>query len=197
MQTTTLPGFANLTNDSQQTFRALLTALAEPGKQLKVPARLAVPKGLTPACGAACLTLIDFETVVWLSPTLPSAVKDWLRFHTGCTFTTKPAQATFAVISDGEALPLTQFSWGSAEMPEAGATLLIQVQHLQTDNTVLLSGPGILESRRVSPAVSPSFWQMWQQNHAAYPRGVDCFLFSEHQVMGLPRSTQVQLKEAM
>jgi len=193
MLTTTFPGFTDITSDSQQTFRALLTALAEPGKQLTIPARLAVPDGLTPACGAACLTLIDFETVVWLSPTLPNPIRDWLRFHTGCTFTSQPMQSTFAIISDWEAVSLTQFCRGSAEAPEESTTLLIQVQQLQTDSSVSLSGPGILRSRTVSPAVSPDFWQMWQQNHAAYPRGVDCFLFSEHQVMGLPRSIQVQL----
>ena len=200
MLTTTLPGFTDFTSDSQQTFRALLTALAEPGKLLEVPARLTVPDGLTPACGAACLTLIDFETVVWLSPTLPSLVKDWLRFHTGCTFTDQPVQCAFAVISDWEAVALTQFCRGSAESPEESTTLLIQVKQLKTDsqtnNSVLLSGPGIIESRTVSPAVSVSFWKMWQQNHAAYPRGVDCFLFGEHQLMGLPRSTHVQLREA-
>lgn len=204
MPTTTLPGFADLTRDSQQSFRALLTALAEPGKRLSIPAQLAAPAGLNPACAAACLTLIDFETAVWLSPTLPDTVKNWLRFHTGCTFTREPMQCTFAIINDIETTPFTQFCWGSAETPEDGATLLIQIEQLQTeqlqtekstDKEIALSGPGILHSRIISPAVPSSFWQMWQQNQAAYPMGIDCFLFSEHQVMGLPRSTQVKIKE--
>lgn len=203
MLTTTLPGFTDLTADSQKTFRVLLTALAEPGKLLEIPIQLTVPEGLTLACGAACLTLIDFETVVWLPPTLPGAVADWLRFHTGCTFSSDPSQATFAIVNDLEAMTFSQFCWGSAEAPEDSTTIFIQLnsqldtqpEPLQSGKPVVLSGPGILGVRTVSPAVPPTFWQMWQQNHAAYPRGIDCFLLGDRQVMGLPRSTKVQFEE--
>ena len=74
---TQLPGFADPVHDSQQTFRALLDALAQPGLYQTTVA-VAPPAGLTPSCAAAALTLLDLETTVWLQPGLPQAVPDWL-----------------------------------------------------------------------------------------------------------------------
>lgn len=197
MLTTTLPGFENLTQDSQQTFRALLGALSEPGKLSEIALEMSAPEGMNLACAAACLTLIDFETAVWLQPSFSGAVKDWLRFHTGCSFTENSAQADFAVVNDLRAVSLDQFGWGTAELPEDSTTLLVQVEDLFAGEQVCLRGPGILESRMVSPVVPDLFWQAWAQNHAAYPRGVDCFLLSHSTVMGLPRSAQASVQAAV
>ncbi|MEL6853557.1 MAG: phosphonate C-P lyase system protein PhnH [Cyanobacteria bacterium J06607_13] len=193
MPTTLLPGFTDLTHDSQKTFRALLMALSSPGEIGEIAVDIVQPEGLTASCAVACLTLIDFETTVWLQPAVPGAVEDWLRFHTGCVFTELPEQADFAVISELEGLRLDQFGWGSAEMPSDSATLLIQVESLQGGPAVTLQGPGILSSREISPAVGPSFWRQWRENHGAYPRGVDVFLLAGRQVVGLPRSVQAEL----
>ncbi|MEL6471015.1 MAG: phosphonate C-P lyase system protein PhnH [Cyanobacteria bacterium J06623_4] len=192
MPTTLLPGFTDLTHDSQKAFRALLMALSSPGEIGEIAVDIVQPEGLTASCAVACLTLIDFETTVWLQPAMPSAVKDWLRFHTGCVFTEVPGQADFAIVSEQENFCLDQFSWGSAEMPSLSATLLIQVESLQGGPAVVLQGPGILSSREISPAVGASFWRQWQENHGAYPRGVDCFLFAGRQVVGLPRSVHAE-----
>lgn len=190
MLTTTLPGFEDLTRDSQKTFRALLSALSEPGKVMDLPAKVGVPEGMNLACAAACLTLIDFETTVWLQAGFSSAVKDWLRFHTGCSFVKNPADADFAVVKDLQAVSLPQFCWGTAEVPESSTTLLVQVESLTEGEFVVLSGPGILGERTVAPSVSSSFWQLWMENHAAHPRGVDCFFLSRSEVVGLPRSVR-------
>ena len=204
MPTTLLPGFEEITRDSQQTFRTLLTALSEPGKKLEIPVSLTPPAGLTPACAAACLTLMDLETTVWIQPDLQAdsdrtvndhAVRNWLRFHTGCRFVDAPTAATFAVIVDIESLSLNAFNWGSPETPEASTTLLIQLSSLQTGEPVMLSGPGILSDRQISPALPTGFWSQWADNHQAYPRGVDCFLFDQQAVLGLPRTAQAKQGE--
>lgn len=196
MLTTLLPGFENLTRDSQQTFRALLTALAEPGKVREIGVELMPPAALNAGCGAACLSLIDFETVVWLQPTLPDEVRDWLRFHTGCRFTEDERQANFAVIDDPVDLVIKDFCWGSAESPESSTTLLIQASFqagiAESGSRVQLSGPGILRSRTVTWELPAIFWQQWRDNHSAYPRGVDCFLFNGRRVLGLPRTVQIE-----
>ncbi|MGC1306249.1 MAG: phosphonate C-P lyase system protein PhnH [Phormidesmis sp.] len=198
MLTTQLPGFKDITHDSQKTFRALLEALANPGNPLNIAVDMTPPKGLTASSAAACLTLTDLETAVWLQPDLASDVKDWLRFHAGCRFTTTASKADFAVVADVENIDLKQFCWGSAEAPEASTTLLIQVNALQGGETVTLSGPGILHRQKISPQLPLSFWQQWQANYSAYPQGVDAFLFDAHSVLGLPRTAcaVVQLDEA-
>lgn len=192
MLTTQLPGFQEITRDSQKTFRTLLEALSQPGKIHELRVRLTPPKGLTLACAAACLALLDLETQVWLQPGFPADVQDWLQFHTGCRFCVEPDEAAFAVVHDLSAMALDELSWGSAEAPESSATLLVQVSALDSGPSVILAGPGILHTRNISPEVPVIFWQDWQRNHRAYPRGLDVFLLSEKAVMGLPRTVDAQ-----
>lgn len=189
--TPTIPGFADITQNSQQTFRALLTALSEPGKVKDIPCALPTPAELSLAFGAACLTLIDLETPVWLQPAFSEETKGWLRFHTGCQFTNNRKQANFALMKDLDAMDLSAFSWGSAEAPEDSTTLLLQLNSLNDGEQVTLHGPGIQTQRHISPRLPQHFWQQWTLNHDSYPTGIDCFLFYENQVMGLPRSVSV------
>ncbi len=190
--TITLPGFKNAVHDAQQTFRGLLDALSHPGQLYTPQITLDAPEGLTPICAAACLTLFDLETMVWLQPSLPVAVQDWLRFHTGARFTDNPQAATFAVINDAFSLPdLKSFNWGNAEDPEQSTTVLIQVEDFAASSQQTLSGPGIMETISHSPSVPETFWQQWIENHGAYPRGVDCFFFGEGAIAGLPRTTKL------
>ena len=192
MKTTTLSGFSDSVHEAQRMFKGLLDALAHPGQTYSPTVALNPPDGLTPLCAAACLTLIDLETTVWLQPSLPSGVKNWLRFHTGCRFSDSSAAATFAVIGDAFSQPdLRAFSWGSAEDPEKSTTLLIQVEDFDSGQAQQLSGPGILESVALAPALPETFWHQWVSNHSAYPQGVDCFLFTQRSVVGLPRTVRI------
>lgn len=188
----TLPGFKDSVQDAQQTFRRLLDALANPGRVEAIANAPMPPDGLTAACAAACLTLLDLETRVWMQPGLDDAVRSWLAFHTGCRFTSDAQQSHFAVIWDVSNMPQLQaFHWGSAEYPEASTTLLIQTPLLVQGESVVLQGPGILGERAIAPQVPADFWTQWAGNHRAYPLGVDVFLFSQHEVMGLPRTARV------
>jgi len=192
MSAAILPGFQNAVHDAQRAFRSLLEALSHPGRPYNPQVDITAPAGLTPICAAACLALVDIETVVWLQPSLPIAVRDWLRFHTGCRFATAPSNADFAVITAfSSEVDLDIFSWGSAEYPEKSTTLLVQIEGLTGGEPKQLSGPGILESLAFAPCLPVSFWTQWHQNNAAYPRGLDCFLFAQDAVVGLPRTTHV------
>lgn len=194
MLTTQLPGLNDLTRDAQTTFRALLEGLSEPGETREIAVGVTPPTGMTAACGAACLTLLDLETIVWLQPGFSPDVQGWLRFHTGCRFVATPSEAMFAVVHTLSEMALDEFCWGSAEAPESSATLLAQVETLEGGHDIVLTGPGILNERTISPAVPLSFWQSWPRNQEAYPRGVDVFLFDSESVMGLPRTVCARLE---
>lgn len=192
---TQLPGFADPVHDSQQTFRALLDALAQPGL-CQTTVAVAPPAGLTPSCAAAALTLLDLETTVWLQPGLPQAVSDWLLFHTGCHFTEAPQAADFALIGQmATAPPLTAFGWGSPEYPEASTSLLVQLPTLQGGRPATLQGPGILAERAIALPVPDDFWAQWQAMTSRYPLGVDSWWLSGDQVLGLPRTARLQTLE--
>ena len=190
---TTLPGFKNLVHDSQGTFRTLLNALSRPGTINQVTAQMTAPSGLNIACAAACLTLLDLETRVWLQPGLNQEVKNWLLFHTGCQFTKDTNQADFAVIWDINNMPnLSQFKQGTPVYPEDSTTLLIIIREIRESSRQqmpILTGSGIKGKIAIPIALPDSFWQQWQQKHDTYPLGLDIYFFSENKVIGLPRTS--------
>ncbi|HEY9698712.1 MAG TPA: phosphonate C-P lyase system protein PhnH [Trichocoleus sp.] len=189
---TQLPGFSDPVQDAQITFRSLLNALAHPGQSYPIAATIIPPTGLNLSCAAACLSLFDIDTLIWLQPGLPPEAEAWLRFHTGCRFTSYPDQAQFAVIWQVDLLPdLSTFHWGTAEYPESSTTLLIQIGD-QVGERVTVQGAGILGERSIAPALPAQFWKQWQMNTQAYPLGIDVFLCSATEVMGLPRTTNIQ-----
>jgi len=189
-----LPGFPDPVYDAQRTFRALLDALSRPGQPqpLTLPAAFTPPPGLTMACAAACLTLLDLETPLWLAPPVAPAVRDWLVFHTGCPLVNQPASAAFALVTDAAALPpLDQFSWGTATYPEAATTLLGQLPALAGGPKVTLAGPGIVETISCELPLPPDFWPQWQAMTRHYPLGLDGWWFAANQGVGLPRTARV------
>jgi alpha-D-ribose 1-methylphosphonate 5-triphosphate synthase subunit PhnH len=191
MLTTQLPGFKDPVHGSQQTFRALLDALARPG-MLQTTAPLTPPEGLSPGGAAACLTLLDLETMVWLQPGIAESVQAWLLFHTGCRFTAQPQTADFAVIDQIETMPrLDDFHWGTAEYPEASTSLLIELPTLEGAGAATLQGPGILDTILIQPPLHSDFWQQWQAMTTHYPLGLDAWCFADRQVLGLPRTAQI------
>jgi alpha-D-ribose 1-methylphosphonate 5-triphosphate synthase subunit PhnH len=196
MLTIPTPGFGDRVHDAQQTFRTLLDALAQPGQVRTLTAAITPPQGLTPACAAACLTLLDLETQVWLQPGLHESVTSWLLFHTGCRLTPYPQASNFAVIWDLTRLPdLDAFNWGTAECPETSTTVLIQTEQLSQGIPIVLKGPGILQECAIAPQLPEQFWRQWQRNCQSYPLGIDVFLFAQHRVMGLPRTAKPNTTE--
>lgn len=187
--------FADPVHDAQAAYRGLLAALAEPFLPVVITAVAAAPSGLGSACAAACLTLLDNETEVWLQPSFDADVRQWLAFHTRCAFVSDPGQAQFAVLGAPlEAPPLDAFNAGTITRPQSSATLLIQVQSFESGVVARARGPGIEGGRTLAPeALPPTFWRQWTQNSDAFPLGIDVFLFAGISVVGLPRTTRVDL----
>lgn len=190
MQVPTLPGFQDPVHDAQSTFRGLLQALAYPGQQERIAVQVSAPDPLMPACAAAALTLMDDRTQVWMPPEEKLEIRTWLQFHTGCRWSDRPQQADFAVVCDTTALPrLREFAQGTPEEPEASTTLLIQTKGFHGGTEFMLSGPGISEQQTVWLDLgSPTLIEDLQCNSWQYPQGVDIFLFSDQQIMAIPRS---------
>ena len=101
-----LPRLPDPVADAQSCFRAVLDAMARPGRIRTVPAGLAAPSPLCDAAAALLLTLVDHETPLWLDPAAEPA-RGWIGFHTGAPVV-PPAQALFALalsLPDLAALP--------------------------------------------------------------------------------------------
>lgn len=191
-------GFDDPVQQSQQAFRALLDAMARPGRVTMVETDVGHPDGLAPALAAALLTLADLDTPVWLGPGFDSDImKTWLRFHSGAPLATKPDQAAFALLDAAQMSALETFSFGTDESPERGATLLIQVPDLTGANAMIWRGPGIKEG--ISMPFCGLDQGIWQQRAALsieFPRGLDLYLGCGRDLVGLPRSTAISFEGA-
>jgi alpha-D-ribose 1-methylphosphonate 5-triphosphate synthase subunit PhnH len=186
-------GFADPVLGAQAAFRCLLEAIAHPGRIVATATELAPPAPLLAPAYAAALSLLDFETPVWLDDSLATpAVRDTLRLHCGCPIVTRPQQASFALLAAGARTPLVAFAAGTPEYPDRSATLIWQVDALTADDGIVLTGPGILTSTQLHVDGLPAdFWTQWGSNHAQYPLGVDVVLVTADRIAALPRSVEV------
>jgi alpha-D-ribose 1-methylphosphonate 5-triphosphate synthase subunit PhnH len=184
------PGFIDPVRDAQSTFRAVLDAMARPGRLHHVGQNLTAPMPLDRATAAVLLTLIDNETSLWMDPAAADS-RDWLAFHCGATIVDAPGMATFALALS---MPnLAELPIGTHETPESSATLILQVQALGIGTRYRLSGPGLRVPAPLTVSGLPSdFARIWQENHALYPRGIDVVLCANTAVMALPRSVTIE-----
>ncbi|HWL05127.1 MAG TPA: phosphonate C-P lyase system protein PhnH [Xanthobacteraceae bacterium] len=178
---------------SQARFRALMNAFARPGTIVTVTCPNA-PRPLAEATAGVLECLCDFETPVWLAPSLEtsSAVVEWVRFRTGSPVG-PAAEASFAVVSDKDHFPdLDIFTSGSADYPDRSTTVLIQIEDFD-GKPYAISGPGIQQNRSFSAAsLPPDFIARMTRNRWLYPRGVDVLLVSGDRLLALPRSVHIQ-----
>lgn len=192
MTSAMLKGFPDPVHDAQSVFRATLTALSNPGRQVPLDSSIDSPPRFYANTAAIALTLFDCDTPVWLQNNDEDTV-EYLGFHCGCPITGMTGEAAFAVITDAKETPsLAVFNPGSDEYPDRSTTVLIQVGDFAGRVSRQITGPGIEHARFIAiPDLSPTFWRSVESNHALYPRGVDILFISERYVVGLPRSTRV------
>ena len=201
-------GFADPVHGAQQTFRALLGAMSEPGRVLALPdaataglapqdADLRPPLGI--ALAATLLTLLDADTPVHLAGALDAGdTRAWLRFHTGTRALPRATAMTAALAGDVDAALWSALDLGSDEAPQSGATLFVEVDALceqPMDRAVALKlrGAGIARSRDLAVAgLSAAFWHWRAALRAELPRGVDVVLLCGRNIAAIPRSTHVE-----
>jgi alpha-D-ribose 1-methylphosphonate 5-triphosphate synthase subunit PhnH len=188
--TLALPGFADPVGEAQATFRAVLDAMARPGRLHRTGERLTAPSPLDQATAAVLLTLVDNETSLWLD-SAATAAREWLAFHCGAAVVEAMDQAAFAVALS---LPdIAALSPGSHEAPEHSTTLILQVDALGVGTRYRLSGPGLREPALLAAQGLPErFVADWRCNHALYPRGVDVILCAGATLAALPRSVSIE-----
>ena len=186
------PGFDDPVLDAQACFRKILDAMSRPGRVVNLDVTSA-PELLNLASAGLALTLLDFDTPVFLSQSLRSdAVTSWLRFHCTAQITSDPKAASFAFLASGDEWPaLDDFNPGDAKYPDLSTSLVILLPSLDDGAGVSLEGPGIKTAETIRPAGLPaSFWDDRAENVADFQLGVDCYLTAENRLIGLPRTTR-------
>lgn len=185
--TALLPAFADPVLESQAVFRAVLDAMARPGRLHTVAAPATPPPPLDRATAAVLLTLVDAETPLFLGA---DAAGEWVAFHCGAPCV-EPALAHFAVCL--ETPPFAALSAGSDEEPERSATLILQVAALGEGDRFLLRGPGLAETATLAVrGLAPGFGAFWAANRRLFPRGIDVILCAGDRLAALPRTVAME-----
>lgn len=162
------------------TFEALMWSMARPGEVRDMP-----EAGLAPIIE----TLVDLECSVFAD----APVLQDLAARTGALMTNDMSRADhiFLASLDQPAARLASIACGDALYPDDGATLAAEVKHGQ-GHRVRLTGPGVEGSRELTLDVSPEFWAR-RARLCIYPQGFDLLLVDRLSVVGIPRSTTVEV----
>jgi len=187
------PGLADASLDSQRIFRRIMEATARPGLSQIILSAPQPPHGLSPAAGAALLTLADADTPLWLDPGLVATEAEaWLRFHCGCQITADPSSAAFALVTDTGSMPqLSAFNQGEAKYPDRATTLIVDIIGLRGGPEVVLRGPGIEKETVISPRGLPAtFWSQRVDVVSRFQFGVDLVLCAGSEILAIPRTTR-------
>lgn len=162
------------------TFEALMWSMARPGGSRSMP-----------EAGLAGLieTLVDIECVVFADDTALLAC----AAQTGALLAQTPGEAdhVFLTSLEGVEAVLPSLQRGTALYPDHGATLAANVAHGR-GHRVRLTGPGIEGECDVTLGISPGFWDL-RARLCAYPEGFDLLLVDGQAVIGIPRSTKVEV----
>jgi alpha-D-ribose 1-methylphosphonate 5-triphosphate synthase subunit PhnH len=172
-------------------FRLILDAMARPGRVCDLaPAAGHPPLGAAAAAVAA--TLCDADAPAWLAPAWRGHAADaFLRFETGAPATEDPAACAFA-FGPWAALADVPFPLGTAEYPERGPTLVVEVPRLAAGEGVALRGPGIETVHRLDTGLPDDFWAARAAHHAIFPLGWDAILTCGTRLAALPRTTRAE-----
>lgn len=180
---------------AQSTFRAVLDAMSRPGAIRALGDTVDPPPPFSKGAAAVALTLCDYDTPVWLDDALRAnaAVGEWLRFHCGSPLIDDRSAAMFAFVADATALPsFEDFNAGTADYPDRGTTVVVQVETLTSGPELILEGPGINGRRSLRASSLPfDMTSRLARNRALFPRGIDLLLVAGASIAGLPRSVRV------
>jgi len=179
---------------ARETFQALLSALSNPGHIFTLPG---VARATRQSCYQIGIALLDLETSFFTpdlslaealqrsgASALAASSAAYLFFPDEAAFIGSAAEETF--------LSIEQASVGTIVDPDEGATVIVGCG-LGLGQTLRLYGPGIQQAIEVRIDRLPvEFWQL-RTAKINYPLGIDLFLVDGGQVVGLPRTTMIEL----
>lgn len=196
LQTDLHAGLADPVFDAQRVFRAVLDAMARPGRIVELPAVAQSVGGCPAEPLAVLLALADNTTPVWLpAPLRGGELGTHLAFHAAAGLTETPARAAFAVLdATATAEDVDGFAIGTPEYPDRSTTVILPCETL--DNAGggwRLAGPGIETTSSLRAAPVPSALERaLRRNAALFPLGLDVILTAPGRVASIPRSTGLE-----
>lgn len=160
------------------TYDALMWSMARPGEVRVLP---------QPGFAAIATTLVDLECKVFAED---AALKGIIA-ETGAQLVSDAAKADHVFLDEAKADALGRVACGSALYPDEGATVVLAASHRGGPH-LRLTGPGIDGEMLVAPALPEGLWAV-RAGRCAYPEGFELLVVDGDRVIGIPRSTSVEV----
>ncbi|MBE0471009.1 MAG: phosphonate C-P lyase system protein PhnH [Methyloprofundus sp.] len=177
--------------DTQQTlFNSLMQTLARPGNLSNWSEWIEY----NPVYLAVLATLLDSE-VSLADPDHLLAQADWPLLQAQKA----AAEQANYILCDATKAPNFYPSLGTLSSPDFAATLILQVTNLSAEQgkvCLKLTGPGVNGTTQVYVSGIDQAW-LEQRNEwcSAFPLGIDCILVDDTHIMGLPRTTKLEIEQ--
>jgi alpha-D-ribose 1-methylphosphonate 5-triphosphate synthase subunit PhnH len=154
--------------------------MARPGDMRQLP-----EAGLSPIVEA----LIDLECSAYGD----NSELRRLIGQTGANVAAEPAAADHVFLErfHGEVETLATVRCGSALYPDDGATVVIAAP-IGQGTRLQMRGAGIERTSDLAIGLPPAFWQL-RERLCLYPEGFDLFVVDGRNVVGIPRSTTIEV----
>tara|TARA_A200000113_G_scaffold218249_1_gene225546 strand:- start:6914 stop:7450 length:537 start_codon:yes stop_codon:yes gene_type:complete len=175
----TIPKRSETEIQSNQSFEAMLWALSYPGRVRNLP---------EPGESMVIEALIDRECSVYTAD--PLLLPQILQKGAEISDLNEADHAFLGVMKNLQALD--HVLMGSDLYPDGGATLVARVT-IGSGQKLRLTGPGVFRHQDIYLNGLPDgFWKK-RCDIMRYPIGFDLFLIDEARIIGVPRSTKVEL----
>jgi alpha-D-ribose 1-methylphosphonate 5-triphosphate synthase subunit PhnH len=198
-----LPAFTDEATDSQIIFRNILKAMSEPGTIIDIDRSFVqynrhysknIHQKKLSYLWSIAQTLLDSDCLLFICPSISDEFfLQSLAFYTGVNFTYDIKQADFIFMSIHELKDLNDLNCGDVEKPHLSSTALVYVDAMSAQEQIILSGPGIKESKPLALAgLDEEKISILNNNYKLYPCGMDFIFCSETSMTAIPRSTKIK-----
>ncbi|MCX7821452.1 MAG: phosphonate C-P lyase system protein PhnH [Brevinematales bacterium] len=176
---------------TQQTFRTLMNAMANPGKfyNLKNDDSFSTLQKV-------CLTLLDNEVNFSIvGEKLKENLIEQIISLTNSNYTNIEEADYIIVCGGANENILKNIKIGSLEEPEKGVTLIYDVQDIEKEPSfnIKISGPGIKNSNEISiKGITRQELERIEKINLNFPLGIDIIFCYKNDVMCIPRSTRIE-----
>jgi alpha-D-ribose 1-methylphosphonate 5-triphosphate synthase subunit PhnH len=199
-------------HDIQQAYRDVLDAMSRPGLLVDwtlLANKIDAPPDLSANSAILALLLLDTETTFAviagnrLDSEHAQRVVRWINEMTYARMVpVEEAQFVF-ILAESDSLlatqALSQANIGTLLNPHESATVIIEVQAIaqSPSESFILRGPGIASEQALALRADWQWHVIRNEQNREYPLGIDLVLVDRnHQLVCLPRTTQIEQQEA-
>ncbi|UFT99314.1 phosphonate C-P lyase system protein PhnH [Radiobacillus kanasensis] len=191
----------DIVHDLQSVYRKMVDSTSRPGLISDLREEVAFVEdedknGCTASLLLAALTLFDQEVSFKVFSAQADTVSKTINQLTYAK-PTKTEQADYLLIlQDAEMGSLEEAiahaKPGTLKNPHTSATIIVEAEAVTSGEYLLLKGPGIQTTESAYLDVKENWLKSRQEKNKEYPLGIDLmFIDQHHQLLSLPRTTQI------